>query len=159
MSANDMAARMARACYRAEDRTLSSGLPSGGLIRHTVARSLYELQDHDRAFAGVETGGSLLAVAVGAVYGDDVLDVRKDGTVVGSFEPGEAVDLVEDVVTTGGSVLRAARALRAAGLVVDTVVCLIDREQGGRENLAAEGLTLRALWTASELLAALGVEG
>ncbi len=69
---------------------------------------------------------------------------------------GRPLLIVEDVITSAGAVLDAARELRARGAVLDRVVCVIDRESGGRENLAAEGLTLDALFTMTELTAAAG---
>jgi orotate phosphoribosyltransferase len=66
---------------------------------------------------------------------------------------GSRVVLVEDVVTTGGSALQAADAARAAGLDVLGVVGLVDREEGGREQLSAAGCELESLFTARELLA------
>jgi orotate phosphoribosyltransferase len=59
--------------------------------------------------------------------------------------------VIEDVVTTGGALLASCRQLRAGGALIDTVVCAIDREQGGRENLAAEGLRLRAALSRRDL--------
>lgn len=67
-------------------------------------------------------------------------------------DAGSRVVLVEDVVTSGGSVLDAAGACRAADLEVLGVVTLVDREEGGRTALAESGLELEALFTASELL-------
>ena len=64
---------------------------------------------------------------------------------------GRRVVVIEDVVTTGGALLASCRHLRAAGARVETVVCAIDREQGGRENLKSEGLQLRAALTRSDL--------
>lgn len=59
---------------------------------------------------------------------------------------GGRVVVLEDVVTTGNASLTAARRLREGGFVVDTVLALVDREAGGREALAREGLTLTALY-------------
>ncbi len=60
------------------------------------------------------------------------------------------VVVVDDVTTTAGSVLKAVRAVREANGVVDTVVTVVDRLEGARENLAAEGLELLALLEASD---------
>ncbi len=65
---------------------------------------------------------------------------------------GTRVVLVEDTITTGTSLLSAVEAVRESGLVVDTVICLVDREEGGAENLLRHGLTLRAIFTRSQLL-------
>lgn len=59
---------------------------------------------------------------------------------------GAKVVLVEDVVTSGGSSLKAIRHVRDAGYSVNDVYVLVDREEGGRENLAREGVTLHALY-------------
>ncbi len=59
--------------------------------------------------------------------------------------------VVEDVVTSGGQILASTQALRQLGATVTHVLAVIDRESGGRENLAAQGLELRALFRMSEL--------
>ncbi len=65
---------------------------------------------------------------------------------------GTTAVLVEDTITTGGSLLKAIHASRDAGLVIDTVYCLLDREEGGVENLAKHGLTLKTVFKRSELV-------
>jgi orotate phosphoribosyltransferase len=72
--------------------------------------------------------------------------------IEGSFEPGELVCLLEDVVTTGGALVEAVSALREEGLVVRTAVCVVDREEGGSDALARVGVRLRALFRAENLL-------
>ena len=72
----------------------------------------------------------------------------------GVFEEGEEVCLVEDVVTSGGALLASLEALREAGLVCRTAVCMVDREEGGVDALARHAVRLRPLFTASEILAA-----
>jgi orotate phosphoribosyltransferase len=62
------------------------------------------------------------------------------------------VAIVEDVITTGGSALRAVEAIRAAGGEVLGVLALVDREEGGREALEAKGLRVMSLVTASDIL-------
>jgi orotate phosphoribosyltransferase len=71
----------------------------------------------------------------------------------GPYESGECVCLVEDVVTSGGALLDSLEALRGAGLVVHTAVCVVDREEGGADALARHAVRLRPLFRASELLA------
>ena len=66
------------------------------------------------------------------------------------FPAGATVCLVEDVVTTGGSTLKAIERCREGGLRVAGVVSLIDREEGGRANVEAAGVQLRALYLRSE---------
>ncbi|MBN1247109.1 MAG: orotidine-5'-phosphate decarboxylase [Anaerolineae bacterium] len=75
--------------------------------------------------------------------------------VEGAFEPGQVAVAIEDVVTSGGSVVRAIEAMEAAGLEVDDVVVLVDREQGGREQLQAHGVRLHAVLTLREILTVL----
>ncbi len=72
--------------------------------------------------------------------------------IEGPFEAGELVCLVEDVVTSGGALAEAVSALREAGVVVRTAVCVVDREEGGSDALARLGVRLRALFRAEELL-------
>jgi orotate phosphoribosyltransferase len=71
----------------------------------------------------------------------------------GPYEDGECVCLVEDVVTSGGALLDSLEALRGAGLVVHTAVCVVDREEGGADALARHAVRLRPLFRAGELLA------
>ena len=61
------------------------------------------------------------------------------------------MNIIEDVVTTGGSVLRAAEILKESGLKVSRVVCVVDREEGGKENLAKAGIELISLLKISEV--------
>ena len=82
--------------------------------------------------------------------------VRKEAKTYGTCQLAEGGDIdgarlciVEDVVTSGGAVLDAAVELRARGAVLGTVVCVIDRESGGADQLAAAGLELHALFTMS----------
>jgi orotate phosphoribosyltransferase len=64
--------------------------------------------------------------------------------------PGARVVLVEDVVTTGGSSLKATERLRAHGFAVTHVLAIVDRQAGGREAFAKEGLELRSLFTRAD---------
>jgi orotate phosphoribosyltransferase len=68
------------------------------------------------------------------------------------FEPGETVSHVEDVVTSGGALLTSVDALREAGAVVRTAVCVVDREEGGADALARQAVRLRPIFRASEIL-------
>jgi orotate phosphoribosyltransferase len=72
--------------------------------------------------------------------------------IEGPFAAGDSVVIIEDVITTGGSALRAADAVRSAGGSVIGVLALIDREEGGREAIEAEGYAVRALAAASEIV-------
>jgi orotate phosphoribosyltransferase len=73
--------------------------------------------------------------------------------IEGSFPVGGNVALIEDVVTTGSSVLRALAVARGEGATVKRLVCVVDREQGGAEAFAEQGVEFRSLFKVSELLA------
>ena len=110
--------------------------------------------------AAPELGAVALAAAASLESGLPFLIVRKEakeyGTgnrLEGPFEEGELVCLVEDVVTSGGALLEAVEAVREAGLVVRTALCVVDREEGGADALARHAVRLRPLFRASELLA------
>jgi orotate phosphoribosyltransferase len=110
------------------------------------------------ALAGLELGGVPLATVLSQVTGLPALFVRKEAKTYGTCRlaeggqiEGRRLLVVEDVVTSGGAILDAARELRALGAELDRVACVIDRESGGRENLAEAGLTLDALFTMTEL--------
>jgi len=75
--------------------------------------------------------------------------------IEGEYHAGEKIVLLDDLITTGGSKLEAMQPLVAEGLTVEDVVVLIDREQGGREDLAEHGLSLQAVLTLRELVDAL----
>ena len=72
--------------------------------------------------------------------------------IEGQFKPGERVVLIDDIITDGASKLEAIQPLEEAGLIVKDLVILIDREQGGRELLAARGYTLHSVLTISHCL-------
>src|SRR5436189_5522102 len=106
-------------------------------------------------------GGVVLAASAALVSGLPFLMIRdaakEYGTanrIEGPFEPGETVCLVEDIVTSGGALLEAIEAVRGAGLVVRTAVCVVDREEGGADALARHAVRLRPLFRVSELLGA-----
>jgi len=83
-------------------------------------------------------------------------EAKSHGTgkvIEGAFESGDRVVVVEDVITTGGSALRAVEAVRAAGATVLGVLAVVDRCEGGREAIEAQGLEVAALVTAAEIVA------
>jgi orotate phosphoribosyltransferase len=75
--------------------------------------------------------------------------------IEGPFRRGDRVVVIEDVITTGGSALLAAEAIRAAGGTILGVLSVVDREEGGREALNAAGFSVIALARASEIVARL----
>jgi orotate phosphoribosyltransferase len=108
--------------------------------------------------AGVAVGGIPLAVAASLASHKPYAIIRKDekghgwaGLVIGQVE-GRRTLLVEDVTTSGGSVLFGIRTLREAGALVDTVVTVVDREQGAGAILAKERVTLVPMARARDLV-------
>jgi orotate phosphoribosyltransferase len=82
-------------------------------------------------------------------------EAKQHGTgrlIEGPMRESDHVVVIEDVITTGGSALRAADAVQRAGARVSGVLALVDREEGGRAALEAEGLQVSCLATLSELL-------
>jgi len=88
-------------------------------------------------------------------------EAKSHGTgrlIEGPFREGDRVAVIEDVITTGGSALRAVEAIRAGGGIVAGVLALVDREEGGREALVGAGLSVMALARASEIVKRLAVD-
>ncbi|MDQ3874776.1 MAG: orotate phosphoribosyltransferase [Actinomycetota bacterium] len=123
-----------------------------------LAAAVAELEPEAARLAAPELGAVSLAAAASLAAGIPFLIVRKEekghGTrnrLEGPFAPGERVCLVEDVVTSGGAALAAIAALRAAALDCRTAVCVVDREEGGAEQLGHHGVRLHPLFRAAEL--------
>jgi orotate phosphoribosyltransferase len=128
-------------------------------LGEAIADAVREHEPDASRLAGPELGAVALAAAASLRSGLPFLIVRKEakgyGTakqLEGVFEEGESVCLVEDVVTSGGAAIEAVEALRNAGLRVSNAVCVVDREEGGVDELARHAVRLRPLFTASELL-------
>jgi orotate phosphoribosyltransferase len=82
-------------------------------------------------------------------------EIKAHGTgklIEGPFQPGDRVVVVEDVITTGTSALKAVSAVEDAGGSVAGVLALVDREEGGRELIEAIGLSVVSMVTAQELM-------
>ena len=110
------------------------------------------------ALAGLEMGGIPIATMLSHFTGLPLLFVRKKAKEYGTCKiaeggtvRGRKLLIVEDVVTSGGAILDAAKALRAEGANLNSVICVIDRESGGSANLAKSDLILTPLFTMSEL--------
>ncbi len=132
------------------------------LLREVAAAMASLLPDCD-VLAGMELGGIPLATTMSQLTGLPTVFMRKKAKEYGTCKAAEgaAVDglrvvLVEDVVTTGGALLDALPLLRGAGAVIETVVCAIDRQQGGAERLGEAGLELRPALTRDALEASVG---
>jgi orotate phosphoribosyltransferase len=124
-----------------------------------VSAAVREHEPGADLLAGPELGAVALAAAGSLASGLPFLIVRKEAKeyatgnrLEGAFEPGQCVCLVEDVVTSGGAAVEAVKALREAGLVCRSAVCVVDREEGGADALARIAVRLRPLFTASEVV-------
>jgi orotate phosphoribosyltransferase len=169
---------LAERAYRQGTFTLASGRTSAhyvnckpvslsGLGLALLGRLLLaEVEPDAVAVAGLTLGADPLVSAVAleaALQGRslDALIVRKEakghGTgawLEGPLPPtGARITVLEDVVTSGGSALKAVRQLREAGYTVERVVAIVDRQEGGAAALEAEGLTLRPLFSLERLAA------
>ena len=113
--------------------------------------------DIDR-IAGPELGAVPLAAAAAMASGKPAIYVRNQKKEYGSnkqiegvFNPGETIIIVEDIMTTGGQVVEAAKTLEAAGLKVKKIVGVIDRLEGARANIEAAGYVFDSLFTTKDL--------
>jgi orotate phosphoribosyltransferase len=116
------------------------------------------MTDDVTLIAGAELGGVALAAATAMQTGKDWIIVRnskKDyGTsklIEGVLDPGDVVLLVEDIATTGGQVLEAAKVITDAGATVKKIVCVIDRKQGAGENITNAGYVFESILTKDNL--------
>jgi orotate phosphoribosyltransferase len=163
---------------RRGDFVLASGQPSSyyidcrmttmsaegqGLIGRLGWHAIKERGWRPKVVGGLTMGADPVAYAIAAAsFGTDLVvdafSVRKEakghGTgrmIEGCFSSGDEVVIVEDVITTGGSALRAIEAVALAGGVVLGVLAVVDREEGGRARLEGEGRAVVTLCTAREL--------
>lgn len=133
-------------------------------LLEAIADGMADLLPVDtRVLAGLEMGGIPVAAAISLKTRLPAVFVRKKAKDYGTCKIAEGVEfkglkvtVIEDVVTTGGAIVDGVRALREGGALVDTVLCVIDREQGGADKLKDLGLTLKPLFAASELRRASG---
>ncbi len=128
-------------------------------ILRLIAKHLQELLPQKFDFlAGLEMGGIPIATALSLSVNKQVLFVRKEAKEYGTCKMAEGGEvegrelvIIEDVVTSGGAIENAVTELRNQGAKVNHVLCVIDREGSGRENLEALGLEFKSLFTKSEL--------
>ena len=178
MSSDILLTRLASDCYRHGTFTLSSGrssdhyvnckplaLSGSGLALLSPAL-LDKVEPEAVAVGGLTLGADPLVsgVAMAAAQAGRALDaliVRKQakGHGTGAWlegplpTPGALITLLEDVVTTGGSSLKAVRQLREAGYKVNRVITIVDREEGGDAAMTADNLELISLYKLSEIAA------
>jgi len=138
------------------DKYLFEGTPD---VLMGVARELAKMiPEGTRQIAGVELGGIPLVTAVSLASGIPAIFVRKVAKDYGTanlFEgprvEGVPVLIIEDVVTTGGASLKAAKTLMDAGIEVSGVLAVLDRKQGGEETFKEAGVDFRALFTRDDI--------
>lgn len=131
-------------------------------LLRAIARHLAPLvPPGTEVLAGLELGGIPIATALSLETGLPAAFVRKEAKPYGTCQLAEGIEVmgrrllvVEDVITSGGQVLKSTEQLRALGAVVPSVLCVIDRESGGTEALATAQLELSSLFTKSQLPAA-----
>ncbi len=141
------------------------GLTMGAdpLVSNTASASAWALAEHTEILElsrSLELGDEGPDPAPTLIHGFLVRKAEKThGTgrkIEGFLKPGAHVVIVDDVCTTGGSTITAIEATREAGMIVAGVLCLVDREQGGRANIeaACEGAPFISVFTATEVRAA-----
>jgi orotate phosphoribosyltransferase len=152
------------------DARLTTMSPDGlALIGPLALAALREVDWQVDAVGGLTLGADPISYAIAYASAETpaplrAFTVRKEakahGTgrlIEGPFREGDRVAVIEDVITTGGSALRAVDAVRAAGGTVAGVLALVDREEGGRDALVSAGLPVVALARASDIVARLPV--
>jgi orotate phosphoribosyltransferase len=133
------------------------------LLSRVVDRMLDLVPESTELLGGLELGGVPIVTMLSSRTGLPALFVRKKAKEYGTCKlaegpgvDGRRVTLVEDVITTGGAVRDATRALRDAGATVEVVMCAIDRSPEGSNPLADVDLEVRAVLTKAELDAVRG---
>ncbi|MFG1680686.1 orotate phosphoribosyltransferase [Nonomuraea sp. NPDC049269] len=124
-----------------------------------IARAMTPLIPGEiEVLAGLEMGGIPVVTALGRHTGLPCAFVRKQAKTYGTCRLAEGADVagrrvlvVEDVVTSGGQIVLSTTELRSSGAQISEALCVIDREQGGAAALAAEGIGLSSLLTATDL--------
>ena len=138
------------------DKYLFEAQPA--ILRELGERFAKHLTPESTLIAGAELGGVALAASTSMAAGVPFVIIRnakKDyGTqkmYEGKIGEGDQVLLVEDVATTGGQVLEAAKTIAEQGATVQKIVAVIDRQEGARENIEGAGFTFAALITKADL--------
>ncbi|MGH3165263.1 MAG: orotate phosphoribosyltransferase [Trebonia sp.] len=128
------------------------------LLRRVVRAMVPLVPSGTELLGGLELGGVPIAAVLSQMIKQPALFVRKKAKEYGTQRlaeggdpSGRVVTLVEDVITTGGAVVNAARALRSLGATVTTVVCAIDRSGQGGDALISEGIEIRSVLTKAVL--------
>ncbi len=130
-------------------------------LLEAIADQLSELiPEGTEILAGLEMGAIPIATALSLKTGIPAIFVRKAAKEYGTAKLAEGTDfrakkvcVIEDVVTTGGQIVISTNDLMERGADIEYILCVIERDIRGRENLKKEGLELRSLFTMEELKA------
>jgi orotate phosphoribosyltransferase len=152
----DFVLRSGRRSNRYFDKFLFETDPA--LLRRIGEQLAALVPKETQRLAAPELGAVLLGGAVSMETGLPLVLVRKEakgyGTskqIEGILAPNDRVTLIEDVVTTGGDSLRSAQVLRDAGAEVISLVVVLDRGEGGEDNIRAAGIPYSPLFRVSDL--------
>ena len=134
---------------------------SDPILLERIAREMVKLLPKEaNKLAGLEMGGIPLVTMISHLSGIPTTFIRKEAKKYGTCNYIEGVDLadsdkiviVEDVITSGSAVLDAINKLQKDNILPIGVICCIDREQGGVENIEREGVPVKVLFTKQQLL-------
>ena len=167
---DDLATRITRLSYLSGTFTLRSGAVASeyfdkyqfeadpAILREIASELARLIPDDTEVLAGLELGGVPVATALSLETGLPVAFVRKVAKTYGTARLAEGPELagrrvlvVEDVVTSGGQIVSSTSDLRRLGAKVSHAVCVIDRDEGGADNLAEAHIELLALLRGPEL--------
>lgn len=170
MNRAELAKRVRQAAYLEGEFTLRSGRKSNYYLdkylfetQPDILKALGEMfttyvQSSTTLIAGAELGGVALAASTAMASGKPWVIIRNAKKDYGTGKPfegkltdGDSVLLVEDIATTGGQVLEAAKLIQGIGAKVERIVSVIDRQEGARENIEAAGLVFDSLFTKADL--------
>lgn len=137
------------------------------IYQHVVDLLWDEIEDADiDHIGGVPYAALPLASGIALLYHKSMLMPRKDAkkhgasrSIEGVYKTGDTVLLVEDVVTSGASILRAIDSLEQEGLIVKGVVAFLDREQGAAKKLQDRGIAFRSVCTLTQAMDTLSDAG
>ena len=128
------------------------------ILRALGALFAERLPPDDNRIAGPELGAIALAAAASMASGKPFVIVRnqKKGygsgkLIEGTLNAGDSVVIIEDVLTTGGQVLEAVKSLESAGAKVQSILGVLDRQEGARHNIESAGYKFESLFTTSDL--------
>lgn len=135
-------------------------------IANAVAATIKEDEIQGDLLCGVPYTALPIATLVSTTMHKPMVMVRKEAKVYGTkrpieghFQPGQTCIIIEDIVSSGSSVIEIAKALSTAGLVVTDAVVFLDREQGGRENLLKWNIKLHSIFRITAILDILVANG